>query len=61
MDIWFGEVSLGQNKDGMEEDLDAGGTDIPDQASSTSANETDDKDKNDITDDHKVQTWYQKM
>ncbi len=48
------------NEDGMEEDVDVGGTDIPDQASATFANGTDDDD-NDGADNDDVQSWYHKV
>ncbi len=48
------------NEDGMEEDVDVGGTDIPDQASAKFANGTDDN-NNDVADDNDVQSWYHKV
>ncbi len=48
------------NKDGMEEDEDVGGTDIPDCASETFANRTNDN-ENDVANDDEVQSWYHKV
>ncbi len=48
------------NEDGMEEDIDVGGTDIPDRASEIFANGTDDN-ENDVANDDEVQSWYHKV
>ncbi len=47
-----------KNKDGIEEDVNTGGIDIPDQALATFANGTDETDNNDSVDDDDMQTWY---